>query len=100
MKQADKTRPAARRKARTADRGALRNIGPVSAGWLAAVGIHTLDDLRKVGVVNAYNLLRAQGHNATLNLLWALQGALTNTPWNALPESVKHDLKRRIKESA
>ncbi len=64
------------------------------------MGIHTLDDLRKVGVVNAYNLVRAQGCNATLNLLWALQGAMTNTPWNALPESVKQDLIRRIKESA
>lgn len=78
----------------------MRNIGPTSSRWLAAVGIHTLDDLRKVGVVNAYNLVRAQGYNATLNLLWALQGALTDTPWNALPESVKQDLQRRIKESA
>jgi len=78
----------------------LRNAGPTSSRWLAAVGIHTLDDLRKVGVVNAYNLVRAQGYNATLNLLWALQGALTDTPWNALPESVKQDLQRRIKESA
>ena len=78
----------------------MPNLGPVSAQWLAAVGIHTLEDLRKVGVVNAYNLVRAQGYNATLNLLWALQGALTNTPWNALPESIKDELKRRIKESA
>lgn len=78
----------------------LRNLGPVSTRWLAAVGIHTLDDLRKVGVVNAYNLVRARGYNATLNLLWALQGALTGLTWNKLPEAVKQDLKRRIKESA
>jgi DNA transformation protein len=64
------------------------------------VGIHTLDDLRKVGVVNAYNLVRAQGYNATLNLLWALHGALTNTRWNVLPEAVKQDLKSRLKETA
>ncbi len=51
-------------------------------------------------MVNAYNLVRAQGRNASLNLLWALQGALTNTRWNALPESVKQDLKRRIKDCA
>jgi len=89
-----------RRKTRVDARGALLNIGPVSTKWLAAVGIHTLEDLRKVGVVNAYNLVRAQGCNATLNLLWALQGATTNTPWHALSESVKQDLLRRIKESA
>lgn len=81
-------------------RGTLLNLGFVSTKWLAAVGIHTLADLRKVGVANAYNLVRAQGYNATLNLLWALQGALTNTRWNALPEAVKQELKRRIKESA
>jgi hypothetical protein len=56
--------------------------------------------LGKVGVVNAYNLIRAQGCNATLKLLWALQGAITNSPWNVLPEFIKQDLKRRIKESA
>ncbi len=89
-----------RHKTRVADRGALPNIGPVSTKWLAAVGIHTLEDLQKVGVVNAYNLVRAQGHNATLNLLWALQGAITNTPWHALPASDKQDLLRRIKKSA
>ncbi len=89
-----------RRKTRAATKGTLRNLGPVSTQWLAAAGIHTLEDLRKVGVVNAYNLVRAQGRNASLNLLWALQGALTNTRWNALPESVKQDLKRRIKDCA
>jgi DNA transformation protein len=89
-----------RSKSRTFASGTLRNIGPASSRWLAAVGIHTLADLRKVGVVNAYNLARAQGYNTSLNLLWALQGALTNTRWNALPASVKQDLKRRLKESA
>jgi DNA transformation protein and related proteins len=89
-----------RDKTRVDARGALPNLGPVSTKWLAAVDIHTLGDLRRVGVVNAYNLVRAQGYNASLNLLWALQGAMTNTPWNALPGSIKQELKRRIKESA
>lgn len=89
-----------RRKTRAETKGTLPNLGPASTRWLEAVGICTLEDLRKVGVVNAYNLVRAQGYNATLNLVWALQGALTNTPWNALPESIKDELKRRVKESA
>lgn len=78
----------------------MLNIGPASTRWLAAVGIHTLEDLRKVGVVNAYNLVRAQGYNATLNLLWALQGAVTDVHWTEIPDAVKQDLKRRLKDTA
>ncbi len=77
---------------------AIKNIGPVSSRWLAAVGIHTLDDLREVGVLNAYNLVRSHGYNANLNLLWALQGATMNLHWTRIPQSVKQDLRLRLKE--
>jgi DNA transformation protein len=74
----------------------LRNIGPTSSRWLAAVGIHTLDDLKQIGVVNAYNLVKLHGYNATLNLLWALQGAFTGVHWTKVPERVKRQLKARL----
>ncbi len=78
----------------------MRNMGPKSSQWLAAIGIHTLDDLREVGVVTAYNLLRAHGHNATLNLVWAMQGALMDVHWSDIPKPVKQDLRQRIKQCA
>ena len=78
----------------------MRNLGPKSTQWLAAVGIHTLDDLREVGVITAYNLVTAHGYNTSLNLLWALQGALMDVRWTDVPESVKQDLLQRLKESA
>lgn len=74
----------------------LRNIGPTSARWLAAIGIRSLDVLRQVGVVNAYNLVKAHGHSATLNLLWALQGALMGVHWTQVPQRVKQQLKARL----
>jgi DNA transformation protein len=74
----------------------LRNIGPTSLRRLAAVGIHTLDDLKQVGVVNAYNLVKAHGYHATLNLLWALQGALMGVHWAKVPARVKQQLKARL----
>lgn len=74
----------------------LRNIGPTSSRWLATVGIHTLDDLQQVGVVNAYNLVKAHGYHATLNLLWALQGALMGVHWTKVPGRVKQQLKARL----
>lgn len=78
----------------------MKNIGPVSSRWLAAVGIHTLDDLRGIGALNAYNLVRSHGYNAKLNLLWALQGAIMNLHWTRIPQSVKQDLRLRLKESS
>jgi hypothetical protein len=89
-----------RRKTRLAISGRLPNLSSVSTQWLAAVGIHTLDDLREVGVITAYNLVTAHGHNTSLDLLWSLQGALTDVRWTDVPESVKQDLKHRFKESA
>ena len=32
----------------------LRNLGKTSAQWLHASGIHTADDLRRLGAVSAY----------------------------------------------
>lgn len=86
-----------RRKTRLAISGRLPNLSSVSTQWLAAVGIHTLDDLREVGVITAYNLVTAHGYNTSLNLLWALQGALTDVRWTEVTESVQQDLKRRRK---
>jgi hypothetical protein len=44
--------------------------------------------------------VRGHGYNATLNLLWALQGALMEVHWTEVPESVKRQLRQRLKESA
>ena len=76
----------------------MRNIGPVSAQWLAAVGIHTVDGLHALGAINAYALVRAHGYNANLNLLWALQGALTDVHWTRIPARTKQELRQRLKE--
>lgn len=77
----------------------MKKIGPVSGQWLASVGIHTLDDLRSVGVLNAYNLVKSHGYNANLNLLWALQGALLDVHWTLIPARTKQELLERLKEN-
>jgi DNA transformation protein len=74
----------------------IRNVGPVSQRWLAAVGIHDLDDLGQIGVVDACRLLRAHGYNVTLNMAWALAGALLDCDWRDVPEDVRRDLRARI----
>lgn len=59
----------------------LPNLGPKSQAMLAAAGIHTLAQLRDLGSVRAYLRVKQTGANASLNLLWALEGALTGLSW-------------------
>ncbi len=59
----------------------LRNLGPKSQAMLAAVGITSPQQLRKLGSVAAYSKVKRSGTNASLNLLWALEGAITDLPW-------------------
>lgn len=59
----------------------LPNLGPKSQAMLAAAGITSLAQLRQLGAVAAYSRVRRSGAKASLNLLWALEGALTGLPW-------------------
>lgn len=65
----------------TAPLAALPNLGPKSQAMLAGAGITTLDELRRLGSVAAYARVKATGANASLNLLWALEGALCGQRW-------------------
>ena len=72
---------------------ALQNLGPASTRWLNAIGVHTRRDLEKLGAVDAYRILRAHGYNATLNLVYAIEGALRDRDWKRLPAKRKAQLK-------
>ena len=57
----------------------LRNLGPRAETLLAEIGIHSVEALRERGALEAYLELRRRGSMKTLNMLWALVGALD--PW-------------------
>ena len=67
----------------------LRNLGPESARMLAEAGIDTRAKLADIGAVGAYVAVRRKGINVTLNLLYAVEGALRDIPWTELPYPVK-----------
>ncbi len=84
------------RKAATAPPSGLAgmgSLGPVSTKWLSAIGVHSRRDLEKLGAVDAYAILKASGYNASLNLVYAIEGALTGRDWNRLPAKRKAQLK-------
>jgi len=75
----------------------LPNIGPKSAQWLESVGICTEEDLEELGAVEAYRRVKAAfPDKVSLNMLWGLQGALLDLPWNELPPEMKEKLKREV----
>jgi len=77
----------------------MKNIGPKSSEWLASVGVHSLEDVAKIGVVATYKRVKAAyPEKVTLNMLWGLQAALLDIPWNELPPDIKEELKRQVGE--
>ena len=78
----------------------MKNLGPKSSEWLASVGIHTLDDVARLGVVETYKRVKAAyPEKVTLNMLWGLQAALLGIRWDELPPDIKDELKNQVEES-
>jgi len=59
----------------------LPNLGSKSQAMLQAAGVRNVAQLTQLGSVQAYLQVKRSGLPASLNLLWALEGALTNLPW-------------------
>ena len=71
------------------DSNKIRNVGPKSAAWLRQVGVRTQDDLVKLGPVDAFMKVKRAGFRPSLNLLYALAGAIENCHWADLPDDTK-----------
>jgi len=75
----------------------VKNIGPKSSEWLASIGVHTLDDVARLGVVETYKRVKAvYPEKVTLNMLYGLQAALLNIPWRELPQDIKDQLRKEV----
>ena len=59
----------------------LPGLGPKSVDMLACAGITTVEHLQAAGSVQAFVAVKRAGQPASLNLLWALEGALTGRHW-------------------
>jgi DNA transformation protein and related proteins len=70
----------------------LRNIGPKSAAWLRQVGLRTHGDLAGVGAVDAFMRVKRAGFKPSLNLLYALEGALLDCHWQEIPDARRIEL--------
>jgi DNA transformation protein len=67
----------------------IRNVGPKSAAWLRQVGVRTQEDLVKIGPVEVFMKVKRAGFRPSLNLLYALAGAIEDCHWADLPNEHK-----------
>ena len=78
----------------------MRNLGPQMERWLAEIDIHGDADLRRAGAIAAWHRLRfAFGKRVTLNALFAMEAALLDCDWRALPAEVKDRLRQAAARS-
>ena len=76
----------------------LKNIGKASERWLNSLGVYTRDDLKEMGAVEAYKLLKGRGAPVSLNLVYAIEGALMDAAIAELPQELKDSLRIECEE--
>lgn len=77
----------------------LRNLGPASARLLESIGIANRGDLERVGPVLAYRALKDIRSGVSLNLLYAMHGALAGERWDRLSDETRARLRRDADEA-
>jgi DNA transformation protein and related proteins len=62
----------------------LKSLGPKSQEMLARAAISSFAQLRELGSVEVYFRAKQAHPGVSLNLLWALESALSGEPWQAV----------------
>jgi DNA transformation protein and related proteins len=76
----------------------LKSLGPKSQDMLAQAGITTVAQLRALGAVAAYVQTKRVNPKASLNLLWGLESALTEMPWQQVAREHRTSLLLAVEE--
>jgi len=74
----------------------LRNLGEASAKMLAAAGITTEAELRRRGAAAAFVAVKRAGGKPSINLLWAIEGALTDRDWKDVAKTERLSLLTQV----
>jgi DNA transformation protein and related proteins len=70
----------------------LANLGPQSQAILEAAGISSVQAIYDLGSVQAYLQVKKINPQASLNLLYALEGAISGLPWQTVAKEHKTSL--------
>jgi DNA transformation protein len=70
----------------------LLGLGPKSLAILKAAGITNRRQLEQLGPLKAFIAAKSIEPSVTLNLLWGIAGAITDTHWSKLPKDQRSTL--------
>ena len=73
----------------------LPNIGKTLAGKLTAEGVRSAENLKSLGSLEAFRLIRRSDPDACYSLFCAPEGAVRGIRRRQLPEAVKEQLKQQ-----
>jgi DNA transformation protein and related proteins len=71
----------------------VHNIGKVLELKLEAVGIDSLEELRRIGTEEAFLRLLANNKNTSRSVIFSIEGAITGVRWHSLNGPRKDELK-------
>lgn len=74
----------------------MRNLGPKSRAWLAPLGIETVAQLRHADPYRVYARLKHSGLPVSLNLLYALIGAVEDRDWREVQREQRSAILLRL----
>ena len=72
----------------------LKNLGPASERMLAQIDVFTAGDIRTLSPALIYQILRDKGTHVSMNLLYALEAAITGRHWLELSVDEKNQLRQ------
>lgn len=76
----------------------LPSLGPKSQEILVAAGINSVEQLRNLGSIEAYVQVKRSGATVSLNLLWALEAALSGLHWQEVAHNHRTALLLALEE--
>lgn len=75
----------------------LPNLRLATERMLKKAGIESVENLEQVGSVQAYKAIQASHDTqVSLELLWALEGAIKGTHWSVVPQARRQELMSRL----
>lgn len=76
----------------------LRNLGRASVAMLRTAGIVSDTQLREKGAAAAFLAVKRAGASPTLNLLWAIEGALADRDWREIARDKRLSLLMQLED--
>lgn len=70
----------------------MKNLGAASVNILNSIGVKTYEDLAHLGSVQSYRRIRQRGIHVSRAMLYAMEAALLDVPWQSLDPALKAQL--------